>query len=127
MGTDISYLRYNLHGLLNIAAGILDLCIGLLILLRNPKSKIHRAFFFVTVTAFLWVVNYGIASLVRSTSDASFWMGLSFLFGVPFISPAVYAFSVYWLEPDVKKALIPIGFIGAFLIMIPMVFFTSSF
>jgi hypothetical protein len=95
-----SYLRYNTFGILNIAAGIFNLSVGLVILSKNPRSSLHRSFFAITVTAFIWVVGFGMQSLVRRAEDAYFWMSFSYFFGVPFISPSVYLFSVTWREQN---------------------------
>ena len=66
--------QYNLHGLLNMAAGLFNLTVGLVVLLNNPKSPLHRSFFYFTASAFIWVSCYGFLSGTQDIDSATLWL-----------------------------------------------------
>ncbi|MCB4757616.1 MAG: hypothetical protein LHV69_11410 [Elusimicrobia bacterium] len=118
METTNPYLSYNLHGILNLAAALIAILIGLIILTRDWRSPINRSFFYLTVAGFLWVFGYGMMSLVRNLRDAWPWFVVGYL-GVPFISPTVFNFSVQLRKQKLWSPLV--GFAlgsAAFLIII---------
>ncbi len=117
-----SLFRVNLHGLVNVAAGVVDLSLGLVVLGKDPRSRVHRSFFALTVFCFIWVFSFGLMSLVESREAAKVWRSLAYTFGVTFISPAVYLFSSRWLERRDDRGVIRLGFLLAALAMIPYAF-----
>jgi len=121
-----NYFRYNTHGLLNVAAALFDISVGLIVLLQNPRSRTNNSFFIVTVNTFVWLGCFGMESLVRDKSSAFLWQSLSYSFGVPFISVSFYYLSSNLVDGKNQKFVIGLGLIWAVLAMIPMTFFTRS-
>ncbi|MCB4756240.1 MAG: hypothetical protein LHV69_04295 [Elusimicrobia bacterium] len=116
-------LRFDIHGLLGLFSGFFFLLLGLFVLEKNPRSKINQAFFLMTFASFFWVVGFGMVSLVKNPEDARFWYSFSYLFGVPFISPSVYLFSLLFAGEKIKKGIVTSAFAVGVLAMIPVVFF----
>ena len=80
-----------------LISAVLVLAIGLLVVSRNPRAEVNRAFGGFSFSIFLWLGCY---SLVYSSTDpvrALFWSRNSY-FGVVFIPVTVYHFAVSYLE-----------------------------
>lgn len=120
------YLRFNLHGILCVAAGVVNLVVGLIILSKDPRSPLHRAFFYVIFAAFIWMFGWGMVSIVEHLEDAYFWNAFSYL-GSPFISPSVYLFSSCWRKLPNHSFRIRVGYWLAFLTCVPLAFANRSF
>jgi len=116
------YFRFNLHGLLNILCGLSMFTLGVLVFLKDPKSKVHQSFLLITVTALMWTMGFGMFSLVRDEHEAQRWLAVAYFLGVPFISPSVYQFSYFWLGAKKGNLLVMIAFSLAVPLMIPWVF-----
>src|SRR5882724_2566356 len=100
--------QYKTLGLLFIISGIFDILVGLIVLISDPNSKMNRAFFYITLSAFLWVVGYGMMSIVREMNAVGFWFNLSFL-GVPFIASSIFLFSERLIGQDKTTAVSWVG------------------
>jgi signal transduction histidine kinase len=121
------YFRFNLHGLLNVVAGTLDLVVGLIVLSKSPKSRLHQSFFLFTASSGIWLLCFGMMSLTRDIANAGVWLRVSYIAGVPFISPCVYLFSAYWTKESGFQKTAVLGFIFAAVMVIPVTFFYDSF
>jgi len=102
--------QFNILGAMSLSAAFLDLFVGLVILAKNPKSKISQSFFLFAFTTFLWLLSFGLHSLFRDVSTARTCLRVVYFFSVPFISPAVYLFSRHWIHQRSHRALLPLGF-----------------
>jgi len=118
--------RYNTHGLLGIAAGIIDIAVGLVVLSRNPKSQINRSFFFVTYAPFVWITTFAFESLVRTNDAAFFWQRVAYASGVPFIPLAFFTFSRAWTKQRLSGPSIWTAFCWSVTASIPMTFYTHQ-
>src|SRR5690349_18771421 len=116
-----SYFRYNLHGTLCVISSVFNLLVGLVVLSKDHKSPLHRSFFLINLTAFVWMFSWGMMSLVRSIENAYFWDAVSYL-GSPLISPAVYLFSSRWLKRKDDGLRIKLAFYLGALFMVPLIF-----
>jgi signal transduction histidine kinase len=87
-----SFFRYNTHGLLNVAAALFNITLGIVVLANNPRSSLQRAFFGFSLSSSLWVGFYGLMSLAQRDSDAALMLSFAFL-GIPFIPAWLYRFS----------------------------------
>jgi signal transduction histidine kinase len=119
------YFRYDLFGLVYVAAGFFNMSLGFVVLFRDRNDPVNRSFFYVSTVAFIWSVSIGMISLTARTEDSWFWLSMQYFFGVPFISPTVYLFSSRWVKKDNKVA-ITIGFIFAVIAMFFYSFFPHS-
>ncbi len=120
-----SYFQYNSFGLLYLAAGVFNISVGLVVLLKDRSNPLNRSFFYVTGTAFIWVTSIAMQNLTADPEKARFWLRTQYFFGVPFISPTVYLFSSRWIRRS-NRPLAYLGFLCSFLAMIPYCFFPST-
>jgi hypothetical protein len=111
------YFQYNTLGMLYLSSGMFDLSIGIIVLLKDPKSPVNRTFFYITASTFFWVFGYGMLSLTRNINNVLFWCALAFI-GVPSIPFSIYLFSVSIIRKLEKNLLNYIGAIGALLFSI---------
>ncbi|OVE77223.1 hypothetical protein BVX98_03270, partial [bacterium F11] len=121
-----NYFQYNIQGLINFGAGSLSLSVGLLVLLNDFKSKLHRSFFLISLTGSIWLLTYSMIYMVQDTAHAYFWLGVGYLTGVSFISPSVYLFSVRWTHQRIKPWLIPFSYITGLILGLTMFLFTEE-
>jgi hypothetical protein len=126
LGILSSLFRYNTHGVLNVAAGFFDLSVGLIVLLNNPKSRIGRSFFPLTLVTSIWVTSFGLQNLVRSPAQMMTCQAIAYLGGVPFIPACFYFFSTTWIDRKRNTLSMWLMFGWSVAAMVPMVFFTSS-
>jgi len=119
------YLQYNLYGVLSIFAGVFSLTLGGFVFFKKPKSNINRAYLLIMISTFIWVFCFGMIALVRDESHAPFWLRLSYVGGVPFISPNFYLFTHLWVNNGELKYNPCFSYLLAFLAMIPITFFDS--
>ncbi len=121
-----SYFDYNLIGVLNFTAFALSISVGLLVLSRNPTSRINRSFFLITLTGGIWLFCFSLLHSVHDTNDGYLWLRLSYLLAVPFISPFVYLFTSYWTDTPPSKKTTWLIFLTASAFALTMFFFAPS-
>ncbi len=67
------------------------LSLGLLVLEKNPASKINRSFLFFTSPIFIWLIGYAFSYHANNPQTSLTWARGAYL-GVVFISPGVFYF-----------------------------------
>jgi len=74
----------------------LMLLFGVAVLLRRP-SRVSAAFFSLTIFASVWLSAFTFMYSARDKEHALFWARIAY-FGVPFLAPAIYQFTVEMLR-----------------------------
>jgi ABC-type multidrug transport system permease subunit len=87
-------LRFNLHGVLSVLSGLLCLALGLMVFLKDRSSGVNRAFFYFTLSATIWIVSYGMISLLKHAPVGNFFTISAYFYGIAFIPINSYLFSV---------------------------------
>lgn len=114
-----NYFHFNLHGLLGLGAAVFTISVGITALLNDSSSKLNKSFFYITVVSAMWVTCYGMESLVVNAQDTYLFQSLGYLFGVPFLSPAVLLFSMLLIN-RVNRQLVIISHLWAISAALPM-------
>jgi signal transduction histidine kinase len=110
--------RYNTHGLLNVAAALFNITLGVIVLANNPRASLQRTFFGFSVASSLWVGFYGLMSLLKRDADAPAMLSYAFL-GIPLIPALLYTFSRMLLGKSRLNIWSKIGFaIGSVLALV---------
>jgi len=92
--------QYNLTGLLYLAGSGISISVGLLVLIHNPKNKTNFSFFLISLFGTNWQFSYAMVFLLQSEAWAYRWMGISYLVGVPLVSPSVFWFVQNWTNKN---------------------------
>ncbi len=100
--------------------GLFLLFQGVVILIQNPRSSLHRAFFILQLPVFVWLTGMGLAYNAGSAEYASILTKIGFL-GVLLIPTAAHTFSVYYTKQLNQKKLMYAGWCVTLLLalMIP--------
>jgi signal transduction histidine kinase len=114
----LSAYQYNPHAVAVATAGIGILVLGLVVWVHKLRSFENLAFFSISVSAFIWLLCFGMMSFAKAEGTARAWFPISYL-GTPFISPCFYLFSVLWL--NLRKQLR-----GALLSFLPAIIFSAT-
>lgn len=107
----------NIHSLPYFLAGILIIGEGIFVFLQNRKSLLHTSFMLMVVVAGIWLTGVGAFYCAKFEEVALFWIRHYCFFGVIFITPAVYLFSVCWEGTLLKKLKIVIFNFGCALLL----------
>jgi signal transduction histidine kinase len=110
------YFQHNLSGLLTLASSVISLSVGLLVLSRDWRSPLQRSFFLITATGALWLFAIAMVQIVRNAENAFLWISVNYAIAVPYISPSVYLFSLYWAGKSQNLKVARLGFAFATLL-----------
>ncbi len=116
----------NLQGIKCLAGSLISITVGAVVLLKNPRSRLNVSFFFMILMGFLWLFLYGFFVQSSDERTARILLQLTYLLAVPFISPSVYLFTVYFSEKKPNKNLILGAFISAAALAIWTCFWSDS-
>ena len=100
---DLGNYYWNVYALPHFLVGVFISLEGLFVFFQSKKAVTHIAYLVTTVTAGLWLTGVGI---VCSMSNEALALAVSrnyTWFGIIFITPAVYFFSLTW-NADLLKA-----------------------
>lgn len=104
------YLYFILSGLFNALASTF---LGVLVLVKNKKSRINRLFAFLCFGFAAWSYPYTMWPLVHTKEATLFWFQMLH-FGAIFIPIAYFHFVLSWIGDDFKKkSQIMIGYLFA--------------
>jgi signal transduction histidine kinase len=120
------HFQYTLKGTLTLVAAGINFLIGILILTREPHSKTNRSFFFLAYSTTMWLFFYALLQLASNEQDAYLYLGLAYLLGIPFISPAGYFFSQAWTKKKTSALAKWVIWGSAVTIAFSMFFFSRS-
>jgi len=118
--------QYNQYGLFYLAGAGISLSVGLLVLVHNPKSKTNISLFLVSLFGSIWQFSYGMIFLLISEAIAYQFMGLSYLFGVTFVSPSVFWFVQNWTKRKHYPKWTALSFIIGFVLGILMFLYPKT-
>lgn len=106
-----------LSSLPQLLVGLFLLLQGIVILIQNPLSALHRAFFMLQFPVFVWLTSMGLAYNAPTIEAALILTKIGFL-GVLFIPIVAYTFSVYYTKQLNQKTLMYFGWGITFLIAV---------
>jgi len=87
---------YSAYAIPTAVTTILMLLFGVAVLMRRT-SRVSAAFFSLTLFASVWLFAFTFMYSARDAEHALFWARIAY-FGVPFIAPAIYQFTVEMLR-----------------------------
>ncbi|MBI4358170.1 MAG: hypothetical protein HY584_02625, partial [Candidatus Omnitrophica bacterium] len=88
--------------------------ISIFVLSQNPKSPTNLSFFLICLSSCVWLYSISLVYCSRYESLALHWYKYFTFFGVAFIAPSIYFFSVAWVGLlRERKGLIFLGYLGA--------------
>jgi signal transduction histidine kinase len=114
--TMLNLFEFRFYGISYIAASIISVTVGLVVLTNNFHKAGNRSFFLMTVTGFLWLANYGLFIQAKNIAIARLFLKISYLISIPYISPSVYLFSVLLSNKIPNRIYIRIAFVSAFIL-----------
>lgn len=91
--------------------GLFLLIQGIVILIQNPRSPLHRAFFIMQFPVFLWLTSMGIASYSTQDAKTALLLAKIGFLGVTCIPIVAYTFSIYYTERWNQKKIMYAGWI----------------
>lgn len=101
---------------------VLSLAIGLLILIKDPRSLVNRALFFITALFSLWTLSDLVLWAHESPRYVMFFWSIIVLF-----EPIIYAACLYFLYAFVTKKAPPLLFhLIAFALLLPTILLAST-
>ncbi|MCG3206400.1 MAG: Adaptive-response sensory-kinase SasA [Elusimicrobia bacterium] len=122
-----THLQFKLHGILNVTAGLFDISVGLIVLLNNPRAKMNRMFFLLTLSTGIWVFFFGLQSLVKTNETILLCQSLAYIGGIPFIPTCFFLFGHIWVGEKQHPFHIWTWITWSIMAMLAMVFFTPTF
>lgn len=108
----------NLHAIPNFLVAILMFMVGLFVVLRNKKSRVHLLFFLSASSASIWQIGTALALLADNSTSALTATRVAF-FGIALIPVLSYHLSLCISGAKINKILI-FGYLCAFLCFIPL-------
>jgi len=103
----MSNYYFNFFAIPPLVASIFLFILAFLVLLRNPREKINRSYFYMNFSAFIWQLGYFFVYISRTEELADFWQRIVYL-GVPFLAPTMYHFSInFFKNKNGYKFIIP--------------------
>jgi signal transduction histidine kinase len=101
-----------------IITASLTAILGLLTLLKNPRDRINKSWFFVSVGVFLWTIGLFGTVVVNSQESALFWQRILYI-GTIIIPVLFFRFCAILLKKGrLEKVIFYIGFILAIIFLI---------
>src|SRR5437016_2681912 len=100
---DAANYSWNVHTMPLFVCSGLMIGVGVLSLIKKQGSLIARRFSYISLSVSVWLVGTAMGYLSKDGNLATVWFRLD-NFGVAFISPCVYAFSMALLGYERKKS-----------------------
>jgi signal transduction histidine kinase len=88
------HFQYTFAGAGYLAAAIFSISVATIVLIQQPTSRRHISFFLITFFGFMWLLGYAFLNFFKNPIYSILSLRLSYLFGVPFLSPSAYFFSL---------------------------------
>jgi len=103
---DINNYFFNAYALVYFFSGIFASAEGLFVYLQNRKSMVNIGFAAVTVCAGIWLTGVGFIFSSHSEPIALAWSRHYSWFGIIFITPCLYLFSLAWANKSIKQKIV---------------------
>lgn len=103
--------------ILPLLSGILVLLLGIFVISKNTKSKVHRIFLLQTISISVWLFGTFMMFISRTDEQAVFWDRFIYM-GVSFIPAFMYHFSLVWAEKKGQRKWLGLSYILAFIFLI---------
>jgi len=105
--------KFNPYAIPIFLTSIFLLGLGIFVFLHNKKSETNFSFLLLCLSASIWQFGYTLVFMSTSAETAIFWQKIVYL-GVPFLTPAIYHFSVSFLKLNRQRRNIAIFYIFGF-------------
>lgn len=111
-------VEINLIGISFFLGSVISFSVGLFVLLKNTQSNINRSYFLITLMGSIWLFAYSLISLTTSPVMARWILRLNYLISVPYLSPSVYLFTLFFTGKEFKLKTATIPFLFGFIVSI---------
>ncbi len=91
-----------IFSVLSFSLGLLCLSLGVFVLTRNPKSDIHRIYFFFCLSTSFWMIPISFLSSKIFSYETSLFLAKCVFTGVVFMPSLLLHFAIELLGPNVK-------------------------
>jgi signal transduction histidine kinase len=106
--------KFNPYSIPTFLTAIFLFCLGLFVFLKNKRSEVNFSFLLLCLSASIWQFGYTFVFMSTASENALFWQKVVYL-GVPFLTPAIYHFSVAFLKLQKQRKNILIFYIIGFI------------
>ena len=113
----IHMYRLNMQAALLLITSLFLLSLGFLVFSKNKKSSLNIVFLLLCLSTSIWAFGFFMVYMSRNAQLALFWNRFGY-FGVPFITPTMYHFSVIFLGLKKQRKFVVIFYLMALYFMI---------